>query len=239
MKKTNNGGKYILGLAVAILLPLSFYIIAKVLKKDKINMPRYYVADGVDSQLVDGKMKYDTLFHKAAELNAINQFGDHIGINKDLEGKIIVVNFFFTTCPSICPQLTRSVKMLQNAFRPTPMKKNDKAVHFISITVNPERDTVHALYEYAKRYNADMNSWWFLTGDKQALYNYARKELHVVAPEGNGGADDFIHTQQLVLLDADRNIRGYYNGLDILEVGKCAYDIGQLNMEKKHLAAKK
>jgi protein SCO1/2 len=234
MNKKNNFIKYSLGLAVAIVLPLSFYIIAKVLKKDQIHMPRYFVADGVDSQLVDGKMRYDTVFHRTAELEGINQFGDHVGINKDLEGKIVVINFFFTTCPTICPQLTRNVKMLQNAFRPTPMKKNDKAVHFVSITVNPERDSSHVLFEYAKKYKADMNSWWFLTGDKKALYNYARNELHVVSPEGNGGADDFIHSQQIVLLDADRNIRGYYHGLDSLEVGKCAFDIGQLNMEKKH-----
>lgn len=238
MTKKNNSGKFFLGLAVAVVLPLSFYIIAKALKKDKIVMPRYYIADRVDSQEVAGKMTYDTVFHKTAELQAINQFGDQIGINKDLNGRILVVNFFFTTCPSVCPQLTRNMKMLQNAFRPTPMKKNDKAVHFVSITVDPGRDTAQALFDYAKRYKADMNSWWFLTGDKKALYNYARHELHVVAPEGDGGADDFIHSQQLVLIDADRNVRGYYNGLDSLEVGKCAYDIGQLNMEKKHLKRK-
>lgn len=239
MNKKSNIIKYSLGLAVAILLPLSFYIIAKVLKKDQINMPRYYVADRVDSHQVDGKMVYDTIFHKTAELEAINQFGDHVGLNKDLEGKIVVVNFFFTTCPTICPRLTRNMKLLQNAFRPTPMKKNDKSVQFVSISVNPERDTAHALFEYAKKYNADMNSWWFLTGDKKALYNYARNELHLVSPEGNGGADDFIHSQQIVLLDVDRNIRGYYNGLDSLEIGKCAFDIGQLNMEKKHAARKR
>jgi protein SCO1/2 len=114
------------------------------------------------------------------------------------------------------------------------MMKNDTIVQFISLTVNPERDSFPALFDYAKRYGADMNRWWFLTGNKKDLYRYARQQLHVSAPEGNGGAEDFIHTEQFILLDRERYIRGYYNGLDSQEVGRCAFDIGRLNMEKKH-----
>jgi protein SCO1/2 len=126
------------------------------------------------------------------------------------------------------------MKLLQNAYRRTPMSPNDTIAQFISITVNPERDSYPALSDYAKRYGADPNHWWFITGDKKALYGYARHELHVEAPEGDGGADDFIHTEQIVVLDKDRNIRGYYNGLDSQAIGRCAYDIGLLAMEKKH-----
>lgn len=234
MKQKNNKFKFILGFAVALGLPLSFYLIAKGLGKDKLHMPRYYIADHVDSQLVDGKMQYDTIYHKAGELEAINQYGDKIGLNRSLPGRILVINFFFTTCPTVCPQLMQHMKQLHTAYKPTPMKKNDNIVQFISITVNPERDSFQALTAYGKKYGADFNRWWFLTGDKKALYNYARNELHIVAPEGNGGADDFIHSQQIVLLDKDRNIRGYYDGLNEVDIDKCAFAIGQLNLEKKH-----
>jgi len=195
-------------------------------------MPGYFIADRVDSSIVAGKKVYDTTFHKVAELNAINQFGDKVGLNRDLPNRILVVDFFFTTCPSVCPQLTRNMKLLQNAYKRTPMSNNDTIVQFVSITVNPERDTFQALFAYAKHYGADMNRWWFITGNKKDLYHYARQELHVAAPDGDGGADDFIHTEQLVLIDRQRHIRGYYNGLDSASVGKCAFDIGRVNMEK-------
>ena len=197
-------------------------------------MPRYYVADRVDSTVKDGRKVYDTTFHTVGELSAINQFGDKVSLNKDLPNRILLVDFFFTNCPSICPQLTRNMKLLQKAYRRTPMSENDTIVQFISITVNPERDSFPALHDYAKRFGVDMDHWWFITGDKKELYNYARHELHVVAPEGDGGADDFIHTEQMVLIDRDRHIRGYYNGLDSVSLGHCAFDIGRLNMEKKH-----
>ena len=235
MNKKTSTGKYLIGIAVAVLLPLSFYILAKVLKKDKINMPRITgVVEKVDSALVNGKMTYDTTFHRAAELHAINQFGDHVALNKDLKDKIVVVNFFFTRCPSICPRLTRNMQLLQRAYRPTPMKKNDKSVQFISISLDPERDTVHALYEYASKFRADMNSWWFLTGNKQDIYNYARNELGAAAPQENSTAGDLEHVPSIILLDEDRNVRGFYDGLDSQAVAQLAFDIGQLNMEKKH-----
>ncbi len=234
MSSKKSTSRYITGLAVAFLLPLSFYILAKVLRKDQLNMPAYYIADRVDSSMVKGKKMYDTTFHKVSELSGINQFGDNVLLNKDLPGKILLVDFFFTNCPTICPELTRNMKMLERAYRRTPMANNDTIVQFISITVNPERDTAGALFAYAKRFGVDMNHWWFITGDKKTLYNYARSELHVSTPDGNGGADDFIHSQQFVMIDRNRHIRGYYNGLDSQSVGRCAFDIGRLNMEKEH-----
>lgn len=233
MADKRNNYRFIIGLAVALLLPLSFYMVAKLMGKDQIHMPRYYVADRVDSTRKGGREVYDTVFHHTADLQAVNQFGDRISLNQDLKDRILVVNFFFTTCPGICPRLTRNIHLLQKAYNRTAMKRNDTIVHFVSITVNPERDSVPALRAYAARYDADFNRWWFLTGDKKALYNYARNELHLATPQGDGGADDFIHSEQLVLLDRDRNIRGYYNGLDTAELQRCANDIGLLYLEKK------
>ncbi|MCB9046280.1 MAG: SCO family protein [Chitinophagales bacterium] len=225
--KWNKG--FIGGLAVAFLLPLSFYIIAKVMSKDKIFLPDYYIVDSIDTVQEDGATYVDTNFHKVADITLINQFGKPVSVNKDLSDKIVVVNFFFTTCPTVCPQLTQHIKMLQKAF-----KKNDTTVQLVSITVDPERDSFPAMRQYADRNGVDHDHWYFLTGSRDTIYNYAYNELHVVMGEGHQGADDFIHSQKLILLDKDRHIRGYYDGLDTAELRRCADDIILLTLEKKH-----
>ena len=237
MTTANNKGKsgiiLLLAAALVVGLPLSFYLIAKIAGKDKLAMPRFYDAEGVKTP--GGK---DTLYHQVAELNGINQLGDRVGLNKNLQGKMLVVDFFFATCPTICPRLTRNMLMLEKAYHRTPMMRNDTLVQFISITVTPEIDSFQALRKYADHYGADNDHWWFITGNKKALYNYARNELHVETPEGDSGADDFIHTQQIVLLDKSRHIRGKYDGLDTAGILRCAYDIGLLAMEKKPAVTK-
>ena len=198
-------------------------------------MPRYYVADKVDSQTVDGKMTYDTTFHKVADLVAVNQLGDTVSLNKDLAGKVLVVNFFFTTCPTICPKLTANIGMLQKAFRKDPKKAQtlDKDVQLISITVTPQMDSFPVLRAYADKYGVNHDRWWFLTGNKKEIYNYARQDLALSVGEGDGGADDFIHSNKLVIIDQQRYVRGYYDGLDTAQISRCAYDISLITLEKK------
>ena len=215
-------------MAVALLLPLSFYIIAKALSKDKIFLPNFYVLEGVDTTEEDGKVVYDSVFHKAADIQLVNQFGDSVSINKDLSDKIVVVSFFFTSCPTVCPKLIGNMKMLEKAF-----KKNDTTVHLVSVTVDPERDSFPVLRTYADARNINHDHWWFLTGNKEDIYNYSRNELRVVSGDGNEAAGHFIHTQKMVLLDKDRHIRGYYDGLDTAELRRCADDIILLTLEKK------
>lgn len=192
-----------------------------------VKLPRYYIAEGVDSMQKDGKMVYDTQYHHVADLMLTNQLGQQVSLNKDLEGKILVVDFFFVNCPTICPRLTRNMAYLTKAF-----KKNDSIAQFVSITVNPGHDTFQVLREYADHYQANHDHWWFLTGDKKTIYDYARHELFVEATEGDGGADDFVHTQKIVLIDKNRHIRGYYDGLDSTEIKRCADDIVLLWSEK-------
>lgn len=217
-------------LAVAILLPLSFYGIVQLMGRESIKLPGYYVADRV----VDGKKVYDTTFHKVGELVAVNQLGKRVLLNEDLKGKILVINFFFTDCPTVCPRLTRSMAMLQKAFRRDPKLESvySDSIQLISISVNPATDTFQKLREYANRFGANHDHWWFLTGDKKDIYNYARHELHVLTGTGDGGADDFIHTQSIVLVDKHRHIRGYYDGLDSAAIKKCAEDIVWLTLQK-------
>ena len=227
IKKSSHKG-FIIGITAALLLPISFYIIVRVLSKDTLKMPRYYIADHIDSQVVDGKMQYDTTFHKVSDFELTNQLGDRVTLNGDLKGKIVVVDFFFISCSSICPKLTGNMKILQRAF-----KKNDTTVHLLSVSVNPEEDTVEALRAYADKYEVNHDHWWFLTGDRKVVYNLARNDLGLSIQPANGGLDDLIHSEKLVLIDKDRYIRGYYNGLDTAELKRCADDIGMLSLEKK------
>lgn len=216
------------------MLPLTFYILAKVLGKDKLEMPVYYQADQKIPAPEAVKRIEEGKLHPVSDLAAYNQFGDQVTIEKDLPRKIILVNFFFTHCSSTCPRIMQQMKMLQYAFRRTPAARNDTAVQFISITVDPANDSASALRAYAKRTGIDENRWWLLTGDKREIYTWARQQLHLSVPAGDGGAEDFIHSNMLVLLDKDHFIRGYFDGLDSAAVAKCANDMGLLAMEKKH-----
>ena len=236
MSNKRSNGKFFLGIAVAVLLPLSFYLVVNHMSKGKVKMPGYFVVDKIDSQVVDGKMQENAVYHRIADLVLTNQLGEKVSINNDLKGKILVINFFFATCPSICPHLTRNMKMLQTSFKKDPKKEAslDTIVQFISITVNPEHDTFQVLRKYADVYGANHDHWWFLTGSKKTIYDFARKELHLTVGPGDGGADDFIHTEQFALIDKDRFIRGYYNGTNDTSVRRCADDIVLLTMENKH-----
>jgi protein SCO1/2 len=224
----------ILGIAVALVLPLSFYLIAKGLGKDHLTMPNYYInGDTLKSTLAMAQMEAGKI-HPVEEFAGTNQFGDAVQLNRDLKNKLVVVNVFFTTCKSTCPTLTQNLRILEFAFRRTPMARNDTAVQFVSISVDPGNDTTAALRAFAQKYKADENHWWFMRADKKYTYAWIRNQLRLSTPGGDGGADDFIHSNTLVVMDRDRYIRGYYDGLDTAAIGRCAYDLGLLAMEKKH-----
>jgi len=198
-------------------------------------MPGYYGLERIDSQVQGGKVSYDTVYHQVADVQLINQFGKKVSLNNDLKGKMLVIDFFFTTCPSICPRLTDNMRKLQKSYMKDPKKESslDTVVQFISITVNPERDSFQVMRAYADRFGANHDHWWFLTGDKKSIYSFARNELKVTVGPGDGGAEDFIHTEKMVLLDRDRLVRGYYDGLKDTSVLRCADDIVYLTLERK------
>ncbi len=223
----NKKFKFRVGIAVAVGLLLSFYFIAVNLSHGKLKIPGKYRAETINSTVVDGKKQYDTVFHKVAPLTLTNQLGKTVNLNEDAKGKILVVDFIFTTCNSICPRMTSGMKMLQKSF----IKKNPEIVQFISISVDPARDSVLALREYADKYQADHDRWWFLTGERDVIFNYARNELGLSLNDGDVQGD-MIHSSKLVLLDTARNIRGYYDGLDTMALRQIADDIVILTMEK-------
>jgi protein SCO1/2 len=189
-------------------------------------MPRRYFYDTVLVKMDKGKKVNDTVWHKVRPFKLKNQFGKEVGLD-DWGGKIIIADFFFTSCPSICPKLTRNMKKLQTAF-----KKTDSLVRFVSFTVDPVRDTVQALKAYGDKFGIDHDTWFMLTGDRNELYDIALNEFKA-SIASNGNIDTgFIHTDRFFLLDKDRVVRGWYSGLDSVNLDKLIKDVVLLNMER-------
>jgi protein SCO1 len=168
--------------------------------------------------------KTDTIYHTVQDFNFINQDGKAV-TQKDLDGSVYVTDFFFTTCHSICPVMSTQMERVYNHFKGNP------EVKFLSHTVDPEIDTVQQLKSYALKHNADSGQWIFVTGDKKQLYELARTGYFLDAQEGDGGPDDFIHTQNFALIDKDKKIRGYYDGIDSSDVDQLIKDIDLLLKE--------
>ena len=215
------------------LLPVVSYLIVKSASDDAVVMPRHYFPDSVINKIVDGKTVTDTVWHRLDNISLINQLGDTVSLD-DINGSIIIADFFFTRCPSICPTLTKNMKELQDAMKMKDYRRkiDSSYVRFISFSVDPERDSVAALKRYADKYAVNHDTWWFLTGDKKKIYDYALNELKLGLQDGNGVDTNFIHTEKFVLIDKNRIVRGYYNGLDSASMSKLAEDLTLLMLEK-------
>jgi protein SCO1 len=154
-----------------------------------------------------------------------NQNAEPISFNK-LNQKVILVNFFFTHCPGICLKMMTNEKKLQQAFL------SDSNICFLSFSVDPNHDSTTVLARYAKSLDIRGNQWQLITGDKKSIYQLARRKYNLSAIEGDGGPEDFIHSDRLVLLDQKRQIRGYYDGTDPEAVNQLITDIKKLENEK-------
>jgi protein SCO1/2 len=225
--------KAIYGLAIAILLPLISYFIVKSYSKNALTLPRHYIYDTVTTKTVDGKLMSDTIWHQLPDFSFQNQLGENISW-KNMEGKTVVANFFFTHCPTICPKLTENIKRLQQDITNTNKvgDKNPDFLQFLSFTVDPERDSVEALKKWADRFQIDAVNWWLLTGDKKTIYDLSIEHMKIPAVDGKGIDTSFFHTDRIVLIDKNRNIRGYYHGLDTMSLKQLAHDIIFLTLEK-------
>lgn len=168
--------------------------------------------------------KTDTIFHTIPGFSFTDQDGNTV-TEKNFENAVYVTDFFFTTCHSICPIMSTQMERVTRKF-----KGNDE-VKFLSHTVDPEIDTVEQLKRYAIKHNADSKQWMMVTGEKTKLYEIARQGYLLDAQEGNGGPDDFIHTQNFALIDKEKRIRGYYDGTDSLEIDQLMKDIDLLLKE--------
>lgn len=229
----NVSKKALLALSIAALLPIVSYFIVKTASESAVTIPPRYFADTVVNKVVNGKTSSDTVWHSVENITLTNQLGDTVSLD-DIKGSIIIADFFFTRCPSICPTLTRNMKELQDAMKMKDFRRkiDSSYVRFLSFSVDPERDSVEALKRYADKFGVNHDSWWFLTGPKKDIYDFALTELKLGLQDGEGVDSNFIHSQKFILMDRDRVIRGYYNGLDSAAMSKLAQDLTILMLEK-------
>lgn len=229
--------KAILGIIIALIIPITGYLVLRFASDRNIHMPKHYILDSVVTHEVNGKMERDSIWHTVQDIKLVNQLGDTVHLY-DLKGKVIVADFFFTSCGSICPQLTRNMVHLQRSFEKGGDKKGNligaNNVQFLSFSIDPLRDSVTRLKAYADRYGVNSDNWWFLTGNRDSIYDFIFEQLRVDKYDNETPIDpNFAHTGRFVLLDRDFGIRGYYNGLDtIAELPQLAEDIGKLMVER-------
>lgn len=197
----------------------AFYHILKVDKKLKIYNP----AD-VNPRLVDATVKHIRNNHTIADFSLIDQNGKTI-TNKDYEGKIYIADFFFTRCQNICIIMAYNMGELQEYY------KNDDDIMFLSHSVTPVIDSVSVLKAYAIEKGVNDKKWHVTTGPKKHIYDLARKSYFAVLDEGEGDENDFIHTEQFVLVDKERRIRGFYDGTKKEDMERIKKDIVLLKKE--------
>ncbi len=224
----------ILALCIALFIPITGYLIVKYASEHNITMPGHYLPDSIVNRVENGKMMEDTVWHTVANIRLQNQLGDTVNLY-DINNKPIVADFFFTSCASICPRLTRNMVKLQRSFAKggDPFHPIDtSAVQFVSFTIDPERDSVPRLKAYADRFGVNHDNWWFLTGNRDSIYNFVFEQLKVDKYSDEPIDPNFAHTSRFVLIDKMHKIRGYYDGTDSASLGKLAKDIGLMMVEK-------
>jgi protein SCO1 len=239
--------KALYGLMLALLVPIICYFIIKQKSETNPLVPRHYIYDSVTTVNKKGKNVEDTVWHRLPNFTLTNQFGKQVSLNDivgvnvkdgvaDTSNRIIVADFFFTHCPTICPTLTTNMKRLQQSIT-NAQRVGDKSpnfIQFLSFSIDPERDSVHRLKAWADRFQVDPSNWWLLTGDKKTIYDLCINDMKLGLVDGEGVDTSFIHTDRFVLIDRNRNIRGYYHGLDSSSISKLSGDIIYLSMEKDH-----
>ena len=177
-----------------------------------------YQPNMVNAELVDSTMQHVKKYHRIADFSLLNQNGDTI-TQENYRDKIYVADFFFTTCPTICPIMTANLVEVQAALA------NDSEVLLLSHSVTPEIDSVAQLKKYAIEKGVNDAKWNLVTGDKEQIYELARKSYLAVQEDGDGGPFDMIHTENFILVDKQRRIRGFYDGTKEEEMDRLLSDI--------------
>ena len=211
-------GVILLFSAAAITL---FYTILKPTE----TLPIYQPAE-VNEKLVDTSIIHISKYHKVSDFKLINQNGEEI-TQEFYKNKIYVADFFFTTCQDICPIMTKNMHLLQEEL------KEDNDILFLSHTVIPEVDTVQQLKKYAIENKVDDSKWNLVTGDKKQIYDLARKS-YLAVEDAEYGEFDMIHTENFMLIDKEKQIRGFYDGTNDLEIERLLKEIEVLKQSYKN-----
>jgi len=174
--------------------------------------------------MVNGNITYDTTFHTIADFSFINQ-DSAIVTNETFHDKIYVADFFFTTCPTICPIMKTQMLRVYDHF-----KENDQ-VMFLSHTIDPDHDTVALLHDFAERLGVSSDKWHFVTGQKEAIYEIGQHSYIVTAMESKDEPGGYLHSGAFILVDRDRRIRGLYDGTSEEDIDRLIHDIPKLLKE--------
>src|ERR1700742_1311796 len=222
--------KALVAVCIAVVVPLVFYGIAR---QYGVAMPKRYFYDSIATRMKDGKQIDDTIWHQVANVSLQNQLGDNVNLDS-LRGRVIIIDFFFTHCASICPVLTRNMRHLQDALKLRDDTKgvDTSFVKFLSLTVDPAHDSAAVLKKYADKYGVNSDIWWMLTGPKKTIYDFALNELKLGLQDSVSVDSNFVHTDYVAVLDKDRVIRGYYHGTDTAAMARLADDIVFIMLEK-------
>lgn len=211
----------ILALAIVLVMPVFFLLVFQPLGKiPRPKAPHKQYAIGVKESVNDkGEKIYDSIYRVIPDYKFQTQSGDSLELDS-LHGNIYVADFFFATCPGICPKLSNSLEKVQQAFI------RDNNFKIVSFSVDPVKDSMQALRAYAQTHNAIPGKWYFLRGSKQDVFDLAKNGFSLTAKDDeDGGPEAFIHSEKLVLVDQSGNIRGYYSGVDSTRVNKLMGDI--------------
>ncbi|MCF8274569.1 MAG: SCO family protein [Flavobacteriaceae bacterium] len=208
-----------------VFLIISIVIISIIYNKLNVYQPLpIYQPAMVSAELVDSTIQYQKKYHKIADFSLINQNGKTI-TQDDYKDKIYVADFFFTTCQTICPIMTSNMVDIQKEIL------NDAEVMLLSHSVTPEIDTAAQLKRYAIEKGVVDSKWNLVTGDKKQIYKLARKSYLAVKDNGDGGPFDMVHTENFMLIDKKRQIRGFYDGTNPDDINRLLDDIKILKKE--------
>jgi len=197
---------------IIIGITIGYYI------NDKPKELKVYNPIDLNPLLVDESLRNVDKFHRVGSFNLTDQDGNKVTEN-NFKDKIYITDFFFVTCPTICPKMTKQMDRVYHEF------KTNNNIAFLSHTVMPEADSVSVLKEYADEIGVSSDKWKFVTGDRKQIYNLARKTYFAAVTEGDGGPNDFVHTENFVLVDKEKKLRGFYDGTSKKDVDRLITDI--------------
>ncbi|MFA6246142.1 MAG: SCO family protein [Mucilaginibacter sp.] len=202
--------------SVIITVPLLAFTVMRWYENNIEPLPYYHNGTSIESRDVKHFAVPDFAFLNTDSSRLKGNF---------VRGKVWVVNYFFTSCPTICPKMMAGMRQIQQAYA------GDQQVRLVSLSVDPYHDTPAKLKKYAAKKGINLLQWQLGTGSKPELYLFARNGLFITATDGDGGEGDFIHSDKIVLIDRQSHIRGYYDGTDSDEISRLIKDISRLKAQ--------
>src|SRR4030095_10983134 len=239
--------KALYAILIALIVPLLIFLYVNSLPKAAIPKPIFY--DSVSSGIKNGKQVNDTFWHRVPDFTLTNQLGQTVSLedlatvsDNDTNRRVIVADFFYTHCPTICPVMRINMKRLQRTVKEAVDVDGRKTqlVQFISFSIDPGRDSVAALKKWADRFQIDPSNWWLLTGNKETIYDLSLKHMNLAVQDPQIDSS-FPHTDIFVLIDKNGVVRVrrdkdgnplLYHGLDSTSLANLSEDIVLLSLEK-------